>query len=117
LLAEVDRDKSLASRSHLTTTFPWTWAFGPSPIVCRSPGRRGERASGMSPHERRSAVRLPPQVSGVVRRTMDRPAYGDAYRGIRTSATSQSITCQSNEVLCSCTGNKYACCSSNLCHV
>jgi hypothetical protein len=62
-------------------------------------------------------VRLPPQVPGVARRTIDRPAYGDAYRGVWTSATSESIVCQSNEVLCSCGGNKYACCSSNLCHV
>lgn len=62
-------------------------------------------------------MRLPPQVSAVVRRTMERAARGDGYRGIQASRTTESINCPSGQVVCACNSSQCACCPSNQCHV
>jgi hypothetical protein len=63
-------------------------------------------------------MRLPPQVAAVLRAATDRPMRPGSYRGSAPSAqTTESISCQPNETLCSCGNNKYACCPDNTCHI
>jgi hypothetical protein len=111
------RSSPLDAAISIPATFPWTRPSGPGPMMFGRTGPGPGRPGGDSPHERRSAVRLAPQMSAVVRRTTDRPTRGDAARCVRASGTAQSIVCQGSDVLCSCGSNQYACCPSNLCHV
>ena len=59
-------------------------------------------------------MRLPPQVSGVLRGGIGRPIRYNSSRGAWPfGKTSESITCQSNEVICDCSNSgTHACCMS-----
>lgn len=63
-------------------------------------------------------MRLPPQVSAVLRSTINRPVRASVTRGAWASGTSESVNCQTGESICNCgNGTQYACCTGGSCHI